>query len=212
MAINDIENTSGVTSTQEYRSVDDIILNHSMPQTETSSNNQFKAGYRQSENQPLQIKAETNPTNVVSVFDVAQYVLSKLNEPCTTMKLHKLLYYCQAWYLVWEDKPLFKENIEAWANGPVVRALFNFHQGMYWADPEQLTLGNASKLNEVQREDIDHQVHQRVRDADELQDHHRSALRGVRRTGHHGGALPGLGVRDPGEGQLPGDHTSHPVV
>ena len=155
MAINDIENTSGVTSTQEYRSVDDIILNHSMPQTETSSNNQFKAGYRQSENQPLQIKAETNPTNVVSVFDVAQYVLSKLNEPCTTMKLHKLLYYCQAWYLVWEDKPLFKENIEAWANGPVVRALFNFHQGMYWADPEQLTLGNASKLNEVQREDID---------------------------------------------------------
>lgn len=152
--MNDSVNSSGVTDPQEYRSVDDIIINRDTPITETSSYNQPVAGYRSGEVPPLQIKADTNPANILSVFDVAQYVLSRLNEPCTTMKLHKLLYYCQAWYLVWEDKPLFKEDIEAWANGPVIRALFNFHQGMYWATPVQLTLGNPSKLNDVQREDI----------------------------------------------------------
>ena len=155
MAMNDIVNNSGVTGPQEYRSVDDIIINREMTITETSSYNQQIPGYRLGEEQPLLIKADTDPANIVSVFDVAQYVLSRLEEPCTTMKLHKLLYYCQAWYLVWEDKPLFKEDIEAWANGPVIRALFNFHQGMYWATPDQLTLGNPSKLNDVQREDID---------------------------------------------------------
>jgi uncharacterized phage-associated protein len=154
MAMNDIVNNSGVTGPQEYRPVDDIIINHDMPATGTSNCDQQMTAYRPGDGLPLQIKADLDPVNVVSVFDVAQYVLSKLEEPCTTMKLHKLLYYCQAWYLVWEDKPLFKENIEAWANGPVVRALFNYHQGMYWATPEQLTLGNPSKLNDIQRDDI----------------------------------------------------------
>ena len=152
--MNDMVNNSGVTGPQEYRSIDDIIINRDTPIIETSGYNQLNAGYRPSEVSTLQIKAETDTSNIVSVFDVAQYVLSKLEEPCTTMKLHKLLYYCQAWYLVWEDKPLFKEDIEAWANGPVIRALFNFHQGMYWATPNQLTLGNPSKLNNVQKEDI----------------------------------------------------------
>lgn len=152
--MNDIVNNSGITEPQEYRSVDDIIINHDMSITETSNHNQQNAGYRTGEVLPLHIKADSDPTSIVSVFDVAQYVLLRLEEPCTTMKLHKLLYYCQAWYLVWEDKPLFREDIEAWANGPVIRALFNFHQGMYWATPSQLTLGNPSKLNDVQREDI----------------------------------------------------------
>ena len=69
-------------------------------------------------------------SDIVSVFDVACYVMSRVKE-CTTMKLQKLLYYCQAWYLVWNDKPLFSENIEAWANGPVIRELYNFHKGLF---------------------------------------------------------------------------------
>ena len=47
------------------------------------------------------------------------------------MKLQKLLYYCQAWALVWDDKPLFKEKIEAWISGPVVRTLYNTHRGKF---------------------------------------------------------------------------------
>mgnify|MGYP001247259517 CR=1 FL=1 len=41
---------------------------------------------------------------MVSVFDVASYILQKQG-PMTTMKLQKLVYYCQAWSLVWNEEP-----------------------------------------------------------------------------------------------------------
>ena len=91
----------------------------------------------------------------VSVFDVASYILKKINQPISTMKLHKLLYYCQAWSMVWDEKPLFKERIEAWANGPVVRSLFNFHRGMYEISIDQLGLGDDRNLSTEQKETID---------------------------------------------------------
>lgn len=91
---------------------------------------------------------------IVSVFDVASYILEKINLPCSTMKLHKLLYYCQAWSLVWDEHPLFKENIEAWANGPVVRELFNFHKGMYEISYQDLLIGNPDCLSSMQKETI----------------------------------------------------------
>jgi len=73
------------------------------------------------------------------------------------MKLQKLVYYCQAWSIVWDSKPLYKENIEAWVNGPVVRELYKKHKGMYEIkkDSSIANLGDASKLNENQIETID---------------------------------------------------------
>jgi|GEM_PF-287427 len=40
------------------------------------------------------------------------------------MRLHKLLYYVQGWYLAALGKPLFLERIEAWRFGPVVKDLY----------------------------------------------------------------------------------------
>jgi uncharacterized phage-associated protein len=68
-----------------------------------------------------------------SVLDVAAYIVQKLG-PLTAMKLQKLVYYSQAWSLVWDEKPLFRERVEAWANGPVVRRLFEVHKGQFKAD------------------------------------------------------------------------------
>jgi uncharacterized phage-associated protein len=98
-------------------------------------------------------KSETysKPVNI-NVFDVANYILKKKGE-CTTMKLHKLLYYCQAWSLVWDDAPLFEERIEAWANGPVIRDLFEYHRGQY--SISKLNVGNPDALSAKQRETID---------------------------------------------------------
>lgn len=45
-------------------------------------------------------------------------------EPMTSMKLHKLLYYSQGWYLAWYGAPLFSERIEAWKHGPVVPEVY----------------------------------------------------------------------------------------
>lgn len=93
-------------------------------------------------------------STIVSVFDVAAYIMQRLKR-CTTMKLQKLLYYCQAWHLVWNDTPLFKEKIEAWANGPVVRQLYQFHKGLFIITLDDMTLGNPNKLSENQKADID---------------------------------------------------------
>jgi hypothetical protein len=46
-------------------------------------------------------------------------------------KLQKLVYYCQAWSLVWEDEPLFDSRIEAWVNGPVCPELYRAHRRLY---------------------------------------------------------------------------------
>lgn len=111
-------------------------------------------GVQFSESGVQEITKSEPSEQIVSVFDVATYVLRHIKE-CTTMKLHKLLYYCQAWTLVWDEKPLFKERIEAWANGPVIRELFNFHKGMFQIKESDMTLGNERLLSARQRENID---------------------------------------------------------
>ena len=67
---------------------------------------------------------------MTSVFDVANYILKKTG-PITSMKLQKLVYYSQAWSLAWDDKPLFDDEFEAWANGPVCQKLFQVHKGCF---------------------------------------------------------------------------------
>jgi uncharacterized phage-associated protein len=64
------------------------------------------------------------------VHDVAAYIISKLRS-VDAMKLQKLLYYSQAWSLVWDERPMFSPKVEAWANGPVVRKVFKTYQGQY---------------------------------------------------------------------------------
>ncbi len=64
-----------------------------------------------------------------TILDVAKYILHKMGET-VTWKLHKLCYFSQVWYLVWEDEPLFNEYFEAWRNGPVCNELYDTHKGM----------------------------------------------------------------------------------
>lgn len=47
---------------------------------------------------------------MASVFDVSAYIL-ETKGPITAMKLQKLVYYAQAWSLVWDEAPIFDEKI-----------------------------------------------------------------------------------------------------
>lgn len=87
-----------------------------------------------------------------SVLDSAAYILGKRGA-MTTMKLQKLVYYSQAWSLVWDEEPLFSERIEAWANGPVCPVLYDAHRGVFRIS--EVPQGDSSKLNVPQRETID---------------------------------------------------------
>ena len=74
---------------------------------------------------------------MATVFDVAKYILEKSGE-MSTMKLQKLCYYSQAWSLVWDDSPIFMEDFQAWANGPVCPSLFRFSQGQFSVKPSEM--------------------------------------------------------------------------
>ena len=88
----------------------------------------------------------------VQAIDVAAYILRKQGA-IPAMKLQKLVYYSQAWSLVWDDKRLFRDRIEAWANGPVIRNLYNAHRGQYQVS--RIPDGNHRALDDAQRETVD---------------------------------------------------------
>jgi len=57
------------------------------------------------------------------VLDVSRYVINYSNEKgycVSNLKLQKLLYFIQAYFLVKMNNPCFHERIEAWNFGPVV--------------------------------------------------------------------------------------------
>ncbi|HEV2591842.1 MAG TPA: type II toxin-antitoxin system antitoxin SocA domain-containing protein [Gaiellaceae bacterium] len=89
---------------------------------------------------------------MATAHDVARYILRVQGE-MTTWKLQKLVYYSQAWHLVWEDEALFDERIEAWANGPVVRSLYDHHRGEYTVS--SWPQGKVTNLTTRERSTID---------------------------------------------------------
>ena len=48
---------------------------------------------------------------MATVFDVAAYILAKRGE-MTAWKLQKLVYYSQAWSLVWDQRPIFPGGLK----------------------------------------------------------------------------------------------------
>ena len=65
----------------------------------------------------------------VDIKDISKLVIYYLNNngiSVTPLKLQKLLYYIQAWHLVFFDKhPFFEDKPEAWVNGPVYTAVYD---------------------------------------------------------------------------------------
>lgn len=93
--------------------------------------------------------------NMVSCIDVANLFLRWGNEEgdlITNLKMQKLLYYAQAWHLVFFKKPLFKEDVEAWELGPVLSAAyqefkkFKFNPIKYKSDNKELKLFTDKQL------------------------------------------------------------------
>lgn len=69
---------------------------------------------------------------MATACDVAKYFLT-LSEPdegdfVTPLKLQKLCYYAQGAALAIFGRPLFAEEILAWAHGPVVRSVFDAYR------------------------------------------------------------------------------------
>lgn len=89
---------------------------------------------------------------MADVYDVAAYILHEKGE-MTSWKLQKLVYYSQAWSLVWDDEPIFDEEIQAWANGPVCPALYSEHRGRFKIS--EIGKGDPDLLSQDEKDTID---------------------------------------------------------
>jgi uncharacterized phage-associated protein len=90
---------------------------------------------------------------MVTVLDVAELIVGLM--PSTRhdpMKLQKLIYYAQAWSLVWDEAPLFADPIEAWKYGPVSPRLYGKqrHEDCHFAgSPDSLRPEAIDTINAV---------------------------------------------------------------
>jgi uncharacterized phage-associated protein len=67
--------------------------------------------------------------------EVANYILCYVHEfgdLITNLKMQKLVYYAQAWFLAVYDKPLFDDRLEAWIHGPVQPSLYQRFKRYGW--------------------------------------------------------------------------------
>lgn len=71
---------------------------------------------------------DTQQAAQITIDDVCDYVVVRLNEastPLSVLKLHKLLYYIQAWHLAFFGARFCSASFQAWVHGPVNRQLYD---------------------------------------------------------------------------------------
>lgn len=69
--------------------------------------------------------------HTISTKSFAEYLIllfSDAGESITNKKLQKILYYIQAWHLVYFESQLFDETPEAWVHGPVYPTVYTIYK------------------------------------------------------------------------------------
>ncbi|EIM25225.1 Panacea domain-containing protein [Microvirga lotononidis] len=77
-----------------------------------------------------------------TALDIAKWFINSTDresgDAITHLKVQKLLYYAQGWALAYFEKPLFDEELQAWAHGPVAVSVWEQFKGQgYQSLPEQ---------------------------------------------------------------------------
>lgn len=92
-----------------------------------------------------------NPDVQTDAHEVARYILSLIDtnvgDTVSNLKLQKILYYCQGYFLALYNKPLFPNKVYAWMYGPVVRDVYDTYKtyGAQALEPLGSYEGNLSK-------------------------------------------------------------------
>jgi uncharacterized phage-associated protein len=105
------------------------------------------------------IEMDNVPHLGYDAFDVAKWFINatdrEAGDDITHLKVQKLIYYAQGWALAYFDAPLFGENIEAWAHGPVAPSVWEQLKRYQWASipvqkiTRKINPKHASLLNAV---------------------------------------------------------------
>lgn len=68
--------------------------------------------------------------SMINIMDAAHYLIylsyGARSRSLTSLKLQKLLYLAQGWSYVWDNRPLFQDEFEAWQYGPVNAEVYSY--------------------------------------------------------------------------------------
>lgn len=88
------------------------------------------------------------------VEDVAALIAQRCGGRVNVARLHVLLFYCQAWHVVFWGSRLFSAQIQAWTSGPVVTRLMRV-QGDVSVVGEEFFGGCSSRVSDKACDTVD---------------------------------------------------------
>lgn len=113
-------------------------------------------------NKLIERGGEMSKMNAIDIANYFVVLASNVDEnDLTNLKLQKLLYFAQGRALAKTKNPLFDEEIEAWALGPVVKSVYDTFKGCgnfpitvfdTPAKPRNITAENQVFLNKIWEE------------------------------------------------------------
>ncbi|WP_343695468.1 type II toxin-antitoxin system antitoxin SocA domain-containing protein [Flavobacterium sp.] len=101
---------------------------------------------------------------MVNVRQVSDYIIFRLKSEggnsLDTLKHQKLLYYVQAWHLVFNGTKMFESEFQAWIHGPVNREIYNLYRDKKYLYSEMhvndiLNMQNIDTLTSEEKIHID---------------------------------------------------------
>ncbi|MGL5891410.1 MAG: Panacea domain-containing protein [Bacteroidia bacterium] len=100
---------------------------------------------------------------LIKAEDISNYILTLTDadsgDAISHLKLQKLLYYVQGFYLAMNRRPLFHEKIMAWNHGPVIAEIYNKYKGSGNNPLFVDTNFDETKIDEILKEFI-HEIYQ----------------------------------------------------
>jgi uncharacterized phage-associated protein len=109
----------------------------------------------------IKMRAGTSPKAETTAQKAAEYLIwlsQEHGDPLTNLKLQKLLYYAQGWFLALHGKRLFRDPLQAWLRGPVVYGVWKDYSDYRWnpitrrAQMPNLSRLAAEHLDEIMQE------------------------------------------------------------
>ena len=85
------------------------------------------------------------------ILDVCKYIINYSNKKgygVSCLKLQKLLYFIQGYFMIIKDEPCYHEKIEAWDFGPVVPLAYQEYKQYASTDIPSVNFQNDSILKE----------------------------------------------------------------
>ena len=90
----------------------------------------------------------------MTALTLANYILTRAKnqgQSVTNLKLQKILYYVQGFFLAKFDRPLFPDEIQAWKFGPVVPSVY-YEFSIF--GPDELTISYDETIDNCESDEI----------------------------------------------------------